>query len=90
MRKYTIMFRMCPDDGRDNWSCWDEDPYMQPQEGNPADILAGYLQQAACEFLVGFDAECVGHSDMEATYRYKAYGGEYTLLEIRVFEVEED
>ena len=36
---YTVMFRVCRDDGRDNWAAWDEDPYMQPQEGNPAALV---------------------------------------------------
>lgn len=86
--KYTIMSRMRLDDGRDNWTEWDEDPYMQPQEGSPADILNGYLS-AVEDNLRCFDAECVECSDVEATYRYKAYDGKYALLEIRVFEVEE-
>ena len=90
-KKYTIMSRMCRDDGRDNWSEWDEDPYMQPTEGNPADILDDYLQ-AVSSALFALDAEGVDCNDMEATYRYKAYpeAEYYTLLEIRLFEVEED
>ena len=88
---YTVMSRTCRDDGSDNWGCWDEDPYMQAQEGNPADILDGYLQ-AVSGALFALDAECVDCNDMEATYRYKAYpdADYYTLIEIRVFEVEED
>lgn len=91
MKKYTVMSRLCRDDGNGNWSCWDEDPYMQPQEGSPEDILDTYLQFVSGALAI-FDAECVDCNDVEATYRYKAdtEAEYYTLLEIRVFEVEED
>lgn len=93
MKKYTIMSRTCRDDGSDNWSCWDEDPYMQPQEGNPADILCDYMSFLDDNFCgMGTEYALISASDTDATYRYKAHDDaeDYTLLEIRVFEVEED
>jgi len=37
---YTIMSRVCRDDGRDNWAAWDEDPHpMQSQEGSPTALV---------------------------------------------------
>ena len=86
--KYTVMYRMCRDDGRDNWSCWDEDPYLQPQEGNPADILNDYLAAVEENFRATYpEFEIIDSDDMEITYHYMSENGYYVFLEIRVQSV---